>query len=91
MWNMWNINTNRLRKNSYFLKRKKTFQLISGLIPRCFIYFVNKTYTELKNKTYGISNKRNQIYKIIQIEKHESENIDETNIVHYNNHVKIKK
>jgi len=38
-----------------------------------------------------ISNKRNQIYEMIQIEKHESENIDETNIVHYNNHVKIKK
>ena len=38
-----------------------------------------------------ILNKRNQIYEMIQIEKHESENIDETNIVHYNNHVKIKK
>lgn len=38
-----------------------------------------------------ISNKRNKIYEMIQIEKHESENIDETNIVHYNNHVKIKK
>ena len=38
-----------------------------------------------------ILNKRNQIYETIQIEKHESENIDETNIVHYNNHVKIKK
>lgn len=38
-----------------------------------------------------ILNKRNKIYEMIQIEKHESENIDETNIVHYNNHVKIKK
>ena len=38
-----------------------------------------------------ILNKRNQIYETIQIEKHESENIDEINIVHYNNHVKIKK
>ena len=38
-----------------------------------------------------ISNKRNKIYEMIQIEKHESENIDEINIIHYNNHVKIKK
>ena len=47
----------------------------------------------IKKRIYDeeISNKRNQIYEKIQIEKHESENIDETNIVHYNNHVKIKK
>jgi len=47
----------------------------------------------IKKRIYDdeISNKRNQIYEMIQIEKHESENIDETNIVHYNNHVKIKK
>ena len=47
----------------------------------------------IKKRIYDdeISNKRNQIYEMIQIEKHESENIDETNIVHYNNYVKIKK
>jgi hypothetical protein len=90
--------------NYYWILYSNTNNSCSDFISRIINYSIVKynqlvelqKYLEtliIKKRIYDneISNKRNHIYEIIQIEKHESENIDETNIVHYNNHVKIKK
>ena len=90
--------------NYYWILYSNTNNSCSDFISRIINYSIVKynQLIEFKNflETLNIGkriydkeilNKRNQIYETIQIEKHESENIDETNIVHYNNHVKIKK
>lgn len=90
--------------NYYWILYSNTNNSCSDFISRIINYSIVKynqlvelqKYLEtiiINKRTHDkeIFNKRNQIYEMIQIEKHESENIDETNIVHYNNHVKIKK
>jgi hypothetical protein len=90
--------------NYYWILYSNTNNSCSDFISRIINYSIVKynqlvelqKYLEtiiINKRTHDneILNKRNQIYEIIQIEKHESENIDETNIVHYNNYIKIKK